>query len=137
MATPAAIVPTPTSETSFTLILAEGLREMPRCEGLITQSDDPILRVIACSGAPACREAHADTRALAGVLAPHIAADARLHVSGCGKGCAHSSPASITLVATREGFELIRGGSTRDAPVARGLSGARILADPSILGGGR
>jgi len=123
--------------TPWRMILAEGMREMPRCEGLISQAEDPMLRVIACSGAPRCGQAHADTRALATALAPHIAEDARLHVSGCAKGCAHSGPASITLVATREGFDLIRGGSIRDAPVLRGLSGAGILTNPSVLWGAR
>jgi precorrin-3B synthase len=94
-----------------------------------------MLRVAACSGAPRCGQAHADTRALAAALAPHLAKDARLHVSGCAKGCAHSGPASITLVATREGFDLVRGGSVRDAPALRGLSGAGILANPSVLRG--
>ncbi|XSC42903.1 hypothetical protein ACF1BQ_032720 [Bradyrhizobium sp. RDT10] len=119
--------------TPWRMILLEGLHEMPRCEGLITQADDPILRVVACSGAPACGEAHAETRALAAALAPHVAADSRLHVSGCAKGCAHSGPVALTLVATREGFDLVRGGSTRDAPALRGLSAAHMIADPSVL----
>ena len=123
--------------TPWRMLLAEGLHEMPACEGLITRADDPLLRVVACSGAPRCHEAHADTRALAASLAPHLAADARLHVSGCAKGCAQSNPASITLVATDIGFDLIRDGSTRDAPILRGLSGAGILAKPSVLLGGR
>jgi precorrin-3B synthase len=121
--------------TPWRMMLAEGMHEMPDCEGLITRAEDPILRVIACSGAPRCAQAHADTRALAAALAPHIAEDARLHVSGCAKGCAHSGPASITLVATSEGFDLVRGGSVRDAPVLRGLSRAGILTDPSVLQG--
>jgi precorrin-3B synthase len=123
--------------TPWRMILAEGVHDMPRCEGLITQADDPLLRVIACSGAPRCREAHADTRAIAAELAPHIAADARLHVSGCAKGCAHSGPATITLVATGEGYDLVRGGSAQDRPVLHRLSGASIVADPSVLMGGR
>ncbi|MGY8676364.1 precorrin-3B synthase [Bradyrhizobium sp. UFLA05-153] len=123
--------------TPWRMILAEGLREMPGGEGLITEADDPALRVIACSGAPRCREAHADTRALAATLAPHIAPDARLHVSGCAKGCAHSGPAAVTLVATRDGFDLVRCGSTRDMPVLRGLSSAEIVKNPSVLMGGR
>ena len=123
--------------TPWRMILAEGMHEMPGDADLITEADDPALRVIACSGAPRCGEAHADTRALAAVLAPHIAPDAKLHVSGCAKGCAHSGSATITLVATRDGFDLIRGGSTRDAPVLRGLSGAGIVKNPSVLMGGR
>jgi precorrin-3B synthase len=123
--------------TPWRMILAEGMHEMPHCEGLIADAEDPILRVVACSGAPRCGQAHADTRTLAAVLAPHITEDARLHVSGCAKGCAHSGQASITLVATREGFDLIRGGSVRDVPVLRGLSRSGILTDPSVLQGAR
>ena len=122
--------------TPWRMLLSEARREMPSAPDLITEPFDPALRVIACSGAPRCREAHADTRALAAVLAPRIAADARLHVSGCGKGCAHSGAAAVTLVATRAGFDLVRGGSTRDEPVLRGLNGADIVSDPSILVGG-
>jgi precorrin-3B synthase len=123
--------------TPWRMMLVEGVRDMPRSADLITDADDPALRVIACSGAPRCREAHADTRALAATLAPHIAADGRLHVSGCAKGCAHSGPVSITLVATSDGFDLVRCGSTRDAPVLRGLSAAGIIKNPSVLMAGR
>jgi precorrin-3B synthase len=120
--------------TPWRMILAEGLRHMPPGDGFVTEADDPILRVSACSGAPACREAHAETRALAAALAPRIATDARLHVSGCAKGCAHPDPAPFTLVATADGFDLVRDGSARDAPTLRGLDRDRIRADPSLLG---
>ncbi len=123
--------------TPWRMMVAEGLREMPSCADLIIRDDDPMLRVIACSGAPRCREAHADTRALARALAPHVSPDARLHVSGCAKGCAHAGPAAITLVATSKGFDLIRDGSARDLPVLRGLSSASIIENPSVLVGGR
>ena len=122
--------------TPWRMILAEGLRDLPSCEGLITQTDDPLLRVVACSGAPRCREAHAETRGLAAALAPQLPADVQLHVSGCTKGCAQSGPASITLVATADGFDLIREGATRDVPTFRGLSAASILANPLLLSGG-
>lgn len=122
--------------TPWRMVLSEGKREMPSGAGLITEPYDPALRVIACSGAPRCREAHADTRALAAALAPHIALDMRLHVSGCAKGCARSGASAVTLVATSAGFDLVRGGSTRDEPVLRGLNGADIVSDPSILVGG-
>jgi precorrin-3B synthase len=119
--------------TPWRMLFAEGLREMPECDGLVTEADDPILRVIACSGAPACKEAHADTRALAAALAPHIAADTGLHVSGCAKGCAHPASAPVTLVATTDGFDLIRDGSARDTPVMRALDRDHLIADPSLL----
>ena len=122
--------------TPWRMMLAEGMREMPVQQEFITHADDPILRVVACSGAPRCRQAHADTRAIAAALAPHIVPGTRLHVSGCAKGCAHAGPASITLVATSEGFDLVRCGSTRDAPVLRGLSGENILKNPSVVLGG-
>jgi precorrin-3B synthase len=122
--------------TPWRMVLSEGKRAMPSATGLITEAYDPALRVIACSGAPRCREAHADTRGLAAALAPNIGAAARLHVSGCAKGCAHSGPAAITLVATGAGFDLVRAGSTRDEPILRGLNRDDIVRDPSILMGG-
>ena len=123
--------------TPWRMMLAEGMNEIPACEGLITHADDSLLRVVACSGAPRCREAHADTRALASALAPRLPAGVRLHISGCAKGCAQSGPASVTLVGTDNGFDFIRNGSTRDAPVLRGLSGADMVANPHLLFGGR
>jgi precorrin-3B synthase len=122
--------------TPWRMVLSEAKRAMPSATGLITEAYDPALRVIACSGAPRCREAHADTRGLAAALAPNIGAAARLHVSGCAKGCAHSGPAAITLIATGAGFDLVRGGSTRDEPILRGLNRDDIVRDPSILMGG-
>ncbi|MBR0949110.1 precorrin-3B synthase [Bradyrhizobium canariense] len=122
--------------TPWRMVLSEGKRVMPNATGLITEAYDPALRVIACSGAPRCREAHADTRGLAAALAPNIGAAARLHVSGCAKGCAHSGAAAITLVATGAGFDLVRGGSTRDEPILRGLNRDDIVGNPSILMGG-
>ncbi|MGX4772681.1 precorrin-3B synthase [Bradyrhizobium guangdongense] len=122
--------------TPWRMVLSEGKRTMPSAPGLITEPYDPALRVIACSGAPRCREAHADTRALAAALAHNIGAAAQLHVSGCVKGCAHSGTAAITLVATAQGFDLVRSGSTRDEPVLRGLDRDDIISDPSVLMGG-
>ena len=120
--------------TPWRMLFVEGLRDMPEGDGLVTEADDPILRVIACSGAPSCKEAHAETRALAAALAVHTPADSRLHVSGCAKGCAHPGPAPLTLVATTHGFDLVRDGSARDVPVLRGLHRDQIVADPSLLG---
>jgi precorrin-3B synthase len=122
--------------TPWRMVLSEGARAMPSAAGLITEPYDPALRVIACSGAPRCSQGHANVRALAAELAPHIGAAAQLHVSGCAKGCAHSGKAAVTLVATKQGFDLVRRGSTRDEPVLRGLSGEDIVGDPSILTGG-
>ena len=121
--------------TPWRMVLVEQLCEMPDGAGLVTNADDPALRVIACSGAPRCREAHADTRALAAMLTPKIAPGAKVHVSGCAKGCAHAGPAAVTLVATRDGFDLIRNGATCDAPSLRGLSQTKIVEHLSVLAG--
>jgi precorrin-3B synthase len=122
--------------TPWRMIFVEGLGAMPRYAGIVTSADDPILRVAACSGAPACPAALAETRELAAALAAQLAAHAQLHVSGCAKGCAHTGRSSITLVATERGFDLIRDGSVRDAPALRGLDRAAIVADPSMFAGG-
>ena len=123
--------------TPWRLIFVEGMRELPEHAGIVTRADDPILRVSACTGAPGCPEARAETRALATALAPTIAADTSLHVSGCAKGCAHPRRSTITLVGTGSGFDLVRDGCAGDAPVAQGLDPAEILADPrALLGAG-
>jgi len=119
--------------TPWRMILLEGLYEMPEHDGLVADAADPLLRIAACTGAPACEAAHSETRALAASLAPHLPARARLHVSGCAKGCAHPDVADVTLVATADGFDLIRSGTTRDAPSLRGASRADILADPRAV----
>jgi precorrin-3B synthase len=108
--------------TPWRMLLVEGLREMPQHEGLINRASDPLLRVVACTGAPRCPEAHAETRKLAASLAQHLAPDVRLHVSGCAKGCANPNPSDITLVGTPDGFDLVHNGAPRDVPVRRGLT---------------
>ena len=114
--------------TPWRMILVEGQREMPQHHGLVTRADDPLLRVVACTGAPGCPEARSETRAFAAAIAPRIAPDIRLHVSGCAKGCAHPGPSDVTLVGTSEGFDLVRDGSARDVPAHRGVTPAGVLA---------
>lgn len=121
--------------TPWRMILVESLQEMPHFEGLVTATDDPRLSIDACTGAPVCPRAHADTRALATALAPHLGTGASLHVSGCAKGCAHPGISAITLVATDDGFDLIRNGSADDKPLVHGLTRAQLLADPSVFAG--
>ncbi len=121
--------------TPWRMIFLEGCSEMPRHDGLVTRAKDPLLRVIACTGAPACPQAHAETRGLAAALAPFVAVDARLHVSGCAKGCAHRGTSSITLVGTDQGFELVRNGGTLDVPTMRGLDPAKLRAALAALSG--
>ena len=119
--------------TPWRMILLERLHQMPRHDGLVTRADDPRLRVVACTGAPACPEAKVETRLLAAALAPHLPKDARLHVSGCAKGCAHPANSDLTLVGTDNGFSLVRHGTARDEPALRDLTRETILGNPLAL----
>jgi precorrin-3B synthase len=87
--------------------------------GLIVDPADPRLQVIACVGAPACAAACAPTQAHAALLAealrPLLARGAKVHVSGCAKGCAHPGPADLTLVGGRPAYAVLAGGAPADA----------------------
>ncbi len=108
--------------TPWRMLLIEGLCDMPDLPGLITSAADPLLRVVACTGAPGCLQAHQPTRDLARRLAPHVPHGGLLHVSGCAKGCAHPGPAALTLTATPRGFDLISRGAATGTPALSGLS---------------
>ncbi|MBD3665543.1 precorrin-3B synthase [Sulfitobacter sp. TSTF-M16] len=113
--------------TPWRLLLVENARELPDVEGLIWSADDPLLRVIACTGAPRCPQGHADARGIARHLAPHIPQGQFCHVSGCAKGCAHPKTADITVTGTPDGLSLIRNGRAEDTPQATGLSPQDII----------
>ncbi len=117
--------------TPWRMLLVEGVRQLPKIAGVITDPDDPVLRVVACTGAPGCLQAHRPTRDIARKLARHMTEN--LHVSGCSKGCAHPGAAPVTLVATPHGFDLIRNGKAADAATISALSADEILAHPAIL----
>jgi precorrin-3B synthase len=112
--------------TPWRMLLIEGLQELPGVEGLILTADNPLRRVIACTGAPGCLQARGPVRPLARRLAADVPEGRTLHVSGCAKGCAHPGPADVTLVATASGFDRIVGGCAQDAPKASGLAEAAI-----------
>ncbi|MBU6449532.1 MAG: precorrin-3B synthase [Rhodospirillales bacterium] len=113
--------------TPWRMVLLPGVKTLPQMPGAILTSDDPMLRVFACTGAPNCAEGFAPTRALAARLAAHLPAGASLHVSGCGKGCAHPAPANFTLVAGAESFTLNSTGP--------GLDPAWLLSHPGAVFG--
>lgn len=122
----------PLRVTPWRMLLIEGLGKAPKIAGVITDADDPMLRVIACTGAPGCLQAHAATRDLARALAAKLTET--LHVSGCAKGCAHPSVAPLTLTATPAGFSLIRNGTASGPSVRDGLSAADLV-ETNILSG--
>ncbi|GBR10374.1 precorrin-3B synthase [Acetobacter oeni] len=123
----------PLRVTPWRMLLLEGQTRAPDISGIITRPDDPLLHVVACTGAPACTQGVQPTRKLARALAPHIPAGTLLHLSGCTKGCAHPGPAALTLAAHAQGFDLIRNGTAAAPPVRRGLTAEHLLATPGIL----
>lgn len=118
--------------------LATGIRTLPGrlflLEGgtapsgldLITEADDPRLRLQACPGAPACAQGQAETRGLARQLAPHVPPGSVWHVSGCAKGCAYPRSADLTLVARDGRFDLVTGGAPWESPETTGLAPADV-----------
>ncbi|KIN63024.1 Precorrin-3B synthase [Sulfitobacter noctilucicola] len=108
--------------TPWRMILVESARNLPDVDGVITDPADPLLRVVACTGAPACSQGLAETRSVASEIAPHLGVDQMLHVSGCAKGCAHPKPAPLTVTATAHGYDLIRNGRASDPADQTGLT---------------
>ena len=108
--------------TPWRMLLIVGATTLPAIPGLITDSTDPILRITACTGAPACPQGLGDTRNLARLLASLLPEGQTLHLSGCAKGCAHPAPADLTLTATGTGYDLIRNGTASDTSSLTGLT---------------
>ncbi len=81
--------------------------------GFITDLRDPRNRITACVGGPACASAHIATHSLALMIlddAPQILEQGDMHISGCAKGCACTSPAALSLVGSDQGIKIMRGG---------------------------
>ncbi|MFZ4288245.1 precorrin-3B synthase [Variovorax sp. HJSM1_2] len=113
--------------TPWRSLLIEGLPQLPALDGLITQDNDARLRVAACTGAPGCSQAAGATRVFARDWAALVPHGQVLHVSGCSKGCAHPG-ATLTLVATATGFNLIPHGTAASAPTWRALDAAAVAS---------
>ena len=86
----------------------------------VTTADDPLLNVDACPGAPLCDSSTVETRALAKKLAGKT--KAKLHVSGCNKGCAYPRVSDLTLVGRDARFDLVKDGLPWDEPSQTGLT---------------
>lgn len=114
--------------TPWRMLFLLGATTLPAIPGLITDPADPILRITACTGAPACPQALGETRRLARALAPHLPAGQALHLSGCAKGCAHPGASPLTVTASDTGYDLILDGSASDTPSLRGLAPEALSA---------
>ncbi len=101
-----------------------GIQQTCARAGLVTDASDAQRRAAACPGAPGCASASVETRAVAAALAPLLAEQATLHVSGCAKGCASSRPATITLVGREGRYDLVHNGKASDRPSLFGLTAA-------------
>jgi precorrin-3B synthase len=92
----------------------------------ITNADDNRLRVAACPGKPACKNAtvytHDDALALADLGALRGPSVIRLHVSGCEKGCALPTSTKIVLVGRNGLYDLVLNGKASDAPIQSGMN---------------
>jgi precorrin-3B synthase len=94
-----------------------------------------------CPGAPACKNASTETRRDAERLAELLGGGMNgysLHVSGCEKGCARRSDASITLVGRGGFYDIIRDGCASSAnAIARakpediGEAVSRFIMEPT------
>jgi precorrin-3B synthase len=115
-----------------------------QAHGLLVDEHDPLLRVTACSGAPACSSALHETRGsareLSGLVAPLLELGSTLHVSGCAKSCARDGSSGITVVHTPEGVRFAFDSDVRQALGAPALSMPELhqqlsqhALDPTIL----
>ena len=94
------------------------VREAQRL-GFVTDATDPRRRIVACPGAPACASGLIAARSLAAEIArdvPLAGEGLAVHVSGCAKGCAHPTPAPLTIVGTEQGCGLIANDTARATP---------------------
>ncbi|TBN11503.1 precorrin-3B synthase [Agrobacterium cavarae] len=84
------------------------LMDYAETAGLIISDNDPRTAIAVCAGAPSCASAYAPVRALAEFAAKEcgtmLDGSFTLHLSGCGKGCAHPAPALLAFSGTSEGF---------------------------------
>lgn len=84
------------------LAVQDGLRAL----GLLVSTDEPLARLVACTGAAGCAKGLADTKAdaqaLALLLGPGAMAQS-VHLTGCKRSCACAHVAPATLLATAPG----------------------------------
>ncbi|MEQ1576242.1 MAG: precorrin-3B synthase [Hyphomicrobium sp.] len=103
-----------------------------RDANLITHEGDPRHAMDVCPGAPACRNGTANTRADAQRLAAEFGASGSLmptiHISGCEKGCARHTPATLTFVARDGAYAMIANGPVDGHATLAGIAPQDLAA---------
>lgn len=98
----------------------EALLDTARASGFITTDSDARSCIAVCPGAPGCASAFLPTHELAAFAseqcAPLLDGSFTLHISGCGKGCAHPAPSLLTLSGTADGLAFSISGRAGDVP---------------------
>lgn len=91
--------------------------------GFIARAGDPLAEIDACPGMGACQSGRLETHALGRFAAAQASAlldgSVRLHLSGCAKGCAHPTPATLAFAGTEDATHLVFDGKTTDTPLKR------------------
>jgi len=121
--------------TPWRMLLLEGMATAPAVEALVTAPGNALMRVFACTGAPACPQSFAPTRPLARELSAQLPEGKRLHVSGCAKGCAHPEAADFALTATPRGFVAAQNAKAGAAVDAIAHAPAEFADDPHLAFG--
>ncbi|WP_320201072.1 precorrin-3B synthase [Agrobacterium sp. rho-13.3] len=98
----------------------EALLSHAQQAGFVIGADDPRSSIAVCAGEPACASAFIPTRDLANHAAVEFAAlldgSLTLHLSGCGKGCAHPTSSLLAFSGTAEGLAFTFSGRVSDIP---------------------
>ncbi|MGN7295066.1 precorrin-3B synthase [Rhizobium sp. SAFR-030] len=110
----------------------EALVEHAARQGFITRAGDQLAEISACPGIGACRSGryatHETGRDAARNAAALLDGSVRLHLSGCEKGCAHPTRATLTLAGAADGTHLVFDGKTTDTPLQLLASGSEAAA---------
>lgn len=87
--------------------------------GFVSDPSDPRLSIAACPGEGRCASSHIDTLSMAkNAQSALLDGSVILHVSGCAKGCAHTTPAALVIAGSEAGCRVIRDGRAGDPALA-------------------
>lgn len=100
--------------TPYNLLLLEAVQDFTH-PAIITDAQNPLLKIKACVGAPYCQSAFINTDEIAHAVQ---GLDAEfIHISGCGKGCAYPYRAALTITGQPDTLHVVENGYPWDEPV--------------------